>query len=219
MTTCSLCKEENQYKRVHYKWTPLYVTVCKHAMSCLEYSWVVWIYALYKYQINYCNLKKIFVVSTLASGSNCPGPSLSLGSVFAQWSSICLSASDLKGRGFDPQSEQKLYGLIFASMRHMKVADNPTLSDMSINRGLVCVARIPSCTDSKDPDARVLDGWVPATKTHVGLASTHSPCKGNSTKRHRAPPAAWSDLAVVRKPLQGMARRLEHTVVWICALY
>ena len=68
------------------------------------------------------------------------------------------NASDLKGRGFEPHSGQKLYGLIFASMRHMKVADNPTLSDESINRGLVCVARIPSCTDSKDPDAHVLDG-------------------------------------------------------------
>jgi hypothetical protein len=43
-------------------------------------------------------------------------------------------------------------------MRHMKVADNPTLSDESINRGLVCVARIPTCTDTKDPDAHVLDG-------------------------------------------------------------
>ena len=34
----------------------------------------------------------------------------------------------------------------------------PTLSDESINRGLVCVARIPSSTDFKDPDAHVLDG-------------------------------------------------------------
>ena len=33
-----------------------------------------------------------------------------------------------------------------------------TLSDESINRGLVCVARIPSSTDFKDPDAHVLDG-------------------------------------------------------------
>jgi hypothetical protein len=68
------------------------------------------------------------------------------------------NASDLKGRGFDPQSGQKLYGLIFASIRHMEVADNPTLSDKSINRGLICVARIPSYTDSKDSDARVLNG-------------------------------------------------------------
>ena len=43
----------------------------------------------------------------------------------------------------------------------------PTLSDESINRGLVCVARIPSSTDFKDPDAHVLDGWVPATATRV----------------------------------------------------
>ena len=42
-----------------------------------------------------------------------------------------------------------------------------TLSDGSINRGLVCVARIPSSTDLKDPDAHVLDGWVPATTTCV----------------------------------------------------
>ena len=34
----------------------------------------------------------------------------------------------------------------------------PTLSDESINQGLVCVARIPSSTDLKDPDAHVLDG-------------------------------------------------------------
>ena len=34
----------------------------------------------------------------------------------------------------------------------------PTLSDESINRGPVCVARIPSYTDLKDPDAHVLDG-------------------------------------------------------------
>ena len=43
----------------------------------------------------------------------------------------------------------------------------PTLSDESLNRGLVCVARTPSSTDFKDPNARVLDGWMPATATHV----------------------------------------------------
>ena len=34
----------------------------------------------------------------------------------------------------------------------------PTASDESIHRGLVCVARIPSNTGFKDPDAHVLDG-------------------------------------------------------------
>ena len=34
----------------------------------------------------------------------------------------------------------------------------PTLSDESINRGLVCVARILSSTDLKDPDVHVPDG-------------------------------------------------------------
>jgi hypothetical protein len=51
---------------------------------------------------------------------------------------------------------------------------------------------------------------------HVGLASTHRPCTGNSTKRHRL---HGSGLTIVRQPLQGMARtsakRLEHTVVLI----
>jgi hypothetical protein len=37
-------------------------------------------------------------------------------------------------------------------------------SDGTLNRGLVCVARIRSYTDLKDPDAHVLDGWVPATR-------------------------------------------------------
>ena len=35
----------------------------------------------------------------------------------------------------------------------MYEAETPTPSDESINRGLVCVARIPSYTDFKDPDA------------------------------------------------------------------
>jgi hypothetical protein len=37
-------------------------------------------------------------------------------------------------------------------------------SDGTLNRGLVCVTRIRSYTDLKDPDAHVLDGWVPATR-------------------------------------------------------
>jgi hypothetical protein len=53
------------------------------------------------------------------------------------------NASDLKGRGFDPYSGQTLYGLIFASMQYLSVADNLTLSGESIKQGLVCVARIP----------------------------------------------------------------------------
>jgi hypothetical protein len=32
-------------------------------------------------------------------------------------------------------------------------------SDGTLNRGLVCVTRIRSYTDLKDPDAHVLDGW------------------------------------------------------------
>jgi hypothetical protein len=111
-------------------------------------------------------------------------------------------------------------------MRHMKVADNPTLSDESINRGLVCVARIPSCTDSKDPDAHVLDGWVPATKTHVGLASTHLPCRGNSTKRHRLLPSAtgcmvWShhsETAVTRDGQNIGQAPWTYSCVDMCAI-
>jgi hypothetical protein len=37
-------------------------------------------------------------------------------------------------------------------------------SDGTLTRGLVCVTRIRSYTDLKDPDAHVLDGWVPATR-------------------------------------------------------
>jgi hypothetical protein len=37
-------------------------------------------------------------------------------------------------------------------------------SDGTLNRGLVCITRIRSYTDLKDPDAHVLDGWVPATR-------------------------------------------------------
>ena len=57
----------------------------------------------------------------------------------------------------------------------------PTPSDESINRGLVCVARIPSNTDFKDPDAHVLDGWVPATVTHVPSMHTTSRSRNAAT--------------------------------------
>jgi hypothetical protein len=45
-------------------------------------------------------------------------------------------------------------------------------SDGMLNRGLVCVTRIRSYTDLKDPDAHVLDGWVPATRKHC---TKHAP--------------------------------------------
>ena len=42
-----------------------------------------------------------------------------------------------------------------------------TPSDESINRGLVCThMHFTQNTDSKDPDIHVLDGSMPATKTH-----------------------------------------------------
>jgi hypothetical protein len=58
--------------------------------------------------------------------------------------------------------------LMLAGMRHLKEAGNPTRSDGSLNRGLVCGARIPPCTDLKDPDsdteAQVSTGY---TKTRT----------------------------------------------------
>jgi hypothetical protein len=47
----------------------------------------------------------------------------------------------------------------------------------TLNRGLVCVTRIWSNTDLKDPDAHVLDGWVPATRKRTKHApSLKSEC-------------------------------------------
>ena len=42
----------------------------------------------------------------------------------------------------------------------------PKLSDESINRGLVCGHMHSKAQTQKNPDFHVLDGWMPATKTH-----------------------------------------------------
>ena len=52
-----------------------------------------------------------------------------------------------------------------------------TLSDESINPGLVC-AHVHSIVDSEDPDIHVLDGWMPATKN---TPSMHHPQRQNVT--------------------------------------
>ncbi len=74
------------------------------------------------------------------------------------------------GRGFESRWGQKLSDLIFSGKRHSYLyeAETPTPSDESINRGLVCVACIPSHTDLKDPDAH--------SKTGECQLQKHVPC-------------------------------------------
>ena len=79
-------------------------------------------------------------------------------------------ASETDSCGFESATGRKLYGLMLAGMRHLKEAGNPTRSDGSLNRGLVCGARIPPCTDLKDPDsdaeAQVSTGYKNTPSTH-----------------------------------------------------